>query len=70
VERRIVANCAIRVAGRLDAAEAERPEYGYLPPAQRQRATLANATCRARRGTRSSTTLGRGRSRATGTGRG
>ena len=41
VERRIVANCAIRVAGRLDAAEAERPEYGYLPPAQRQRATLA-----------------------------
>ena len=31
VERRILANCAIRVAGRLDAAEAERPEYGYLP---------------------------------------
>jgi DNA helicase HerA-like ATPase len=41
VERRILANCSIRVAGRLDAAEAERPEYGYLPPAQRQRATLA-----------------------------
>ncbi|HEY0640997.1 MAG TPA: ATP-binding protein [Pseudonocardiaceae bacterium] len=41
VERRIVANCSIRVAGRLDAAEASRPEYGYLPPAQRQRATLA-----------------------------
>ncbi len=41
VERRILANCAIRVAGRLDAAEAERPEYGFLPPAQRQRATLA-----------------------------
>jgi hypothetical protein len=41
VERRILSNCAIRVAGRLDAAEAERPEYGYLPPAQRQRATLA-----------------------------
>jgi uncharacterized protein len=41
VERRILANCAIRVAGRLDAAEAERPEYGYLPPVQRQRATLA-----------------------------
>jgi uncharacterized protein len=41
VERRILANCAIRVAGRLDAAEAQRPEYGYLPPAQRQRATLA-----------------------------
>jgi hypothetical protein len=41
VERRILSNCAIRVAGRLDAAEALRPEYGYLPPAQRQRATLA-----------------------------
>src|SRR5216684_3725043 len=41
VERRILSNCAIRVAGRLDAAEAERPEYGYLPSAQRQRATLA-----------------------------
>lgn len=41
VERRIVANCSIRVAGRLDSAEAARPEYGYLPPAQRQRATLA-----------------------------
>jgi len=41
VERRILANCSIRVAGRLDAAEAQRPEYGYLPPAQRQRATLA-----------------------------
>src|SRR5260221_7563248 len=32
VERRILANCAIRLAGRLDAAEAERPEYGVLPP--------------------------------------
>ena len=41
VERRILANCAIRVAGRLDAAEAQRPEYAYLPPAHRQRATLA-----------------------------
>lgn len=41
VERRIVANCAIRVAGRLDAAEAGRPEYGYLPPTQRARALLA-----------------------------
>ena len=36
VERRIVSNCAIRVAGRLDAAEAERPDCGYLPPAQRR----------------------------------
>jgi hypothetical protein len=41
VERRIVANCSIRVAGRLDAAEATRPEYGYLPSSQRARATLA-----------------------------
>ncbi|HEY0807130.1 MAG TPA: ATP-binding protein [Pseudonocardiaceae bacterium] len=41
VERRIVANCSIRVVGRLDSAEAARPEYGFLPPAQRQRATLA-----------------------------
>ena len=41
VERRIVANCSIRVVGRLDSAEAARPEYGYLPPAQRQRAILA-----------------------------
>jgi DNA helicase HerA-like ATPase len=41
VERRIVANSSIRVVGRLDAAEASRPEYGFLPPAQRQRALLA-----------------------------
>ncbi|HUB38477.1 MAG TPA: ATP-binding protein [Streptosporangiaceae bacterium] len=41
VERRILANCAIKIAGRLDAAEAERPEYGFLPPQQRVRAMLA-----------------------------
>jgi DNA helicase HerA-like ATPase len=41
VERRIVANSAIRVVGRLDPAEASRPEYGFLPQAQRQRALLA-----------------------------
>jgi DNA helicase HerA-like ATPase len=41
VERRIVANSAIRVVGRLDPAEASRPEYGFLPAAQRQRALLA-----------------------------
>ncbi|MFC4055059.1 ATP-binding protein [Actinomadura syzygii] len=41
VERRIVANCAVRVAGRLDAAEASRGEYGWLPPAARARATIA-----------------------------
>jgi uncharacterized protein len=40
VERRIVANSAIRVVGRLDAAEASRGEYGFLPPVQRQRATI------------------------------
>jgi hypothetical protein len=41
VERRIVSNSAIRVVGRLDSAEASRPEYGFLPPSQRTRATLA-----------------------------
>ena len=41
VERRIVANSAVRVVGRLDPAEASRPEYGFLPPAQRQRVLLA-----------------------------
>jgi DNA helicase HerA-like ATPase len=41
VERRIIANSSIRVVGRLDAAEAARPEYGFLPEAQRRRATIA-----------------------------
>jgi DNA helicase HerA-like ATPase len=41
VERRIVANSAVRVVGRLDSAEAGRPEYGFLPAVQRQRALLA-----------------------------
>nr|WP_203917511.1 ATP-binding protein [Rugosimonospora africana] len=41
VERRIVANSAIRIVGRLDPAEASRPEYGFLPPAQRARALIA-----------------------------
>jgi DNA helicase HerA-like ATPase len=41
VERRIIANSALRVAGRLDAAEASRPEYGFLPEAHRRRATIA-----------------------------
>src|SRR5690606_33403702 len=40
VERRVVANSAIRVVGRLDSAEATRGEYGFLPPVQRQRATI------------------------------
>ncbi len=41
VERRIVSNSALRVVGRLDAAEAGRPEYGFLPKSHQQRATLA-----------------------------
>jgi hypothetical protein len=41
VERRIVTNSAIRVVGRLDPAEASRPEYGFLPQVHRQRALLA-----------------------------
>lgn len=41
VERRIIANSAIRVVGRLDTAEAARDEYGFLPVAHRQRATIA-----------------------------
>jgi hypothetical protein len=40
VERRIVANSSIRVVGRLDAAEAGRDEYGFLPTVHRQRATI------------------------------
>jgi DNA helicase HerA-like ATPase len=40
VERRVIANSAIRVVGRLDSAEALREEYGFLPPTQRQRATI------------------------------
>lgn len=40
VERRIIANSAIRVVGRLDPAEAAREEYGFLPSVHRQRATI------------------------------
>jgi len=40
VERRVVANSAIRVVGRLDTAEAGREQYGFLPSVQRQRATI------------------------------
>ena len=40
VERRVIANSSIRVAGRLDSAEAGRPEYAFLPTAHRQRATI------------------------------
>jgi len=40
VERRVVANSAVRVVGRLDSAEAGREQYGWLPGPQRQRATV------------------------------
>ncbi|MGH9272017.1 MAG: ATP-binding protein [Ilumatobacteraceae bacterium] len=40
VERRVVANSAVRVVGRLDAAEAGRDQYGFLPAVARQRATI------------------------------
>jgi hypothetical protein len=41
VERRIITNSSIRVAGRLDPAEAARAEYGFLPPTHQKRATIA-----------------------------
>src|SRR5262249_17959940 len=41
VERRVIANSSIRVVGRLDPAEATRPEYGFLPPVHQKRATIA-----------------------------
>ena len=41
VERRVITNSALRVVGRLDAAEASRPEYGFLPESHRRRATIA-----------------------------
>ncbi len=40
VERRVVANSAIRIVGRLDPAEARRDEYGFLPAVARQRSTI------------------------------
>jgi DNA helicase HerA-like ATPase len=40
VEGRIVANAALRVVGRLDTAEAERAEYGFLGAAARGRAGI------------------------------
>ncbi len=40
VEGRIVANAALRVVGRLDTAEAERSEYGFLSAAARGRAGI------------------------------
>jgi uncharacterized protein len=40
VERRIVGNCAFRVVGRLDLAEAHRDEYRFLSVASRARAGI------------------------------
>jgi DNA helicase HerA-like ATPase len=40
VEPRIVGQCSIRVVGRLDSAEAERGQYGFLRGPQRERATI------------------------------
>jgi DNA helicase HerA-like ATPase len=41
VERRVIANAALKVVGRLDAAEGERAEYGFLAnKTTRLRATM------------------------------
>jgi DNA helicase HerA-like ATPase len=40
VERRVIANSAFRVVGRLDSAEAQRSEYGFMPAVTRARAAI------------------------------
>jgi DNA helicase HerA-like ATPase len=40
VERRVVGQAAVRVVGRLDSAEVERPEYNFLTGACRKRSLL------------------------------
>ncbi len=40
IERRVVANSAFRVVGRLDLAEAQQHEYAFLPAASRARAGI------------------------------
>jgi DNA helicase HerA-like ATPase len=40
VERRVISNSAFRVVGRLDTAEAERAEYGFMPAVTRARAAI------------------------------
>lgn len=40
IERRIISNAALKVVGRLDPAEAERSEYGFLTPSARLRAKI------------------------------
>ncbi|HLF80109.1 MAG TPA: ATP-binding protein [Dehalococcoidia bacterium] len=40
IERRVTANASFRVVGRLDAAESQRDEYGYLTASARVRASI------------------------------
>lgn len=40
IERRVVANSSFRIVGRLDTAEAQRGEYGFLTQAARQRSAI------------------------------
>jgi DNA helicase HerA-like ATPase len=40
IEPRVVGNCAFRVVGRLDLAEAQHHEYTFLPPVSRTRAGI------------------------------
>lgn len=40
IEQRIVGNAAFRIVGRLDTAESQRDEYGFLPAAARLRAGI------------------------------
>jgi DNA helicase HerA-like ATPase len=40
IERRVVANAAFRIVGRLDVAEAQAAEYGFLPAVSRLRAGI------------------------------
>jgi len=40
IERRVTANASFRVVGRLDAAEAQRDEYGFLTAAARARSAI------------------------------
>lgn len=40
IERRVVANSSYRIAGRLDTAESQRGEYGFLTDSARARASL------------------------------
>ena len=43
IEKRIFANSAIKVVGRLDPAESERTEYDFLTPTLRKRAIMINS---------------------------